>query len=209
MCRSIALLVALLSTAAFTDAPPPDLSGTWTLDRTISTDPATITFMPTGSASNNPYQRRTGGRGGFGGGRHYGGSSGRSSQESASKFSLVEQQRLKVLTDQLKTASASLVIAQQGSKIVVQDALKRSLTFSTDGGKTTNNLADTVIESTTRWSDGRLVTECPVADRLTLVYTYTLLAATNQLVLRVEHKEGDGLRTFDPDVKLVYVRAKS
>jgi hypothetical protein len=101
------------------------------------------------------------------------------------------------------------VIGQPDSKVVVQDALKRSLTFPTDGSKTANNLADNVIESTTHWSDGRLVTEYAVADRLTLVYTYTLLAATNQLVLRVARKEGNGLQTFDPDVKLVYVRAKS
>jgi len=209
MARTIALLVALLSAALFADTPPADLSGTWTLDRTISVDPAKITFLPTNGGGNQS-QRRGGGRGGFrSGGRSYQGSSSHDTSNGASSLSLVEQQRLKVLTDQLKTASASLVISQQDSKIVVQDGLKRSLSFPTDGSKTTNNLADNVIESTTRWDAGRLVTECPVSDHLTLVYTYTLLPATNQLVLRVTHKEGDMLRTFDPDVKLVYLRAKS
>ena len=214
MTRTIMLFVALCSTAMLADSPTTDLSGTWTLDRTISVDPAKITFIPTAGSNNNQSQRRSGGRGGYGGfgggGRSYGGgSSNRNNQNAASNLSLVEQQRVKVLTDQLKSASASLVISQQDSKVVVQDALKHSLTFPTDGSKATNNLADNVIESTTRWDNGHLVTECPVADRLTLVYTYTLLPATSQLVVRVNRKDGDNLRPFDPDVKLVYVRAKS
>jgi hypothetical protein len=44
--------------------------------------------------------------------------------------------------------------------------------------------------STTRWDASRIVTEARVGDRLTLVYTYTLLAATNQMVLRVTRKDG-------------------
>jgi len=213
MIRTIVLFAALSSTGMLADSPATDLSGTWTLDRTISVDPSKITFMPpNGSNGDNQYQRRGGGgaHAGFGGfGRTYQRPSGSSNQDESKKLSLVEQQRLKAVTDELKTGSAALVISQQDSKVVVQDALKRSQTFPTDGSKATNNLADNVIESTTRWDGARLVTESPVTDRLTLVYTYTLLAATNQLVIRVSHKDGDALRTFDPDVKLVYVRGRS
>jgi hypothetical protein len=42
---------------------------------------------------------------------------------------------------------------------------------------------------------------------LTLVYTYTLVAATNQLVVRVARKDGENARVFDPDVKLAYQRS--
>jgi hypothetical protein len=213
MIRTIVLFAALCSTGMLADAPATDLSGTWTLDRTISVDPAKITFMPPSGAANNEFQRRGGGSGGrvgFGGfGRTYQHSSGSSNQDESQKLSLVEQQRVKAVTDELKTGSAALVISQQDAKVVVQDALKRSQTFPTDGSKATNTLADNVIESMTRWDGARLVTECPVTDRLTLVYTYTLLTATNQLVIRVSHKDGDNVRPFDPDVKFVYVRAKS
>ena len=214
MTRAIAVVFALCSIGLLADTPAtPDLSGTWTLDRTISVDPSKITLMPTANTNGSQSQRRGGGghRGGYGGygGGGYSGSSNRNNSNGARSLSLVEQQRLKAVTDELRTASTSLVISQQGSKVVVQDALKRSQTFPTDGSKATNNLADNVIESTTRWDNGHLVTECPVADRLTLVYTYTLLPATNQLVMRVNRKDGENLRPFDPDVKFVYVRAKS
>ena len=214
MTRILVVFVALCSVAMLADSPTPDLSGTWTLDKTISVDPSKITLMPTAGANGNQSHRGGGRHGGFGGygggGRNYSGSSNHdTSNGGATSLSLVEQQRLKVVTDELRTASASLVISQQDSKVVVQDALKRSQSFPTDGSKTTNNVADNVIESTTRWTNGHLVTECPVSDRLTLVYTYTLLPATNQLVLRVNRKDGDNLRPFDPDVKFVYVRAKS
>jgi hypothetical protein len=101
-----------------------------------------------------------------------------------------------------------MVIAEQDATITLTDALKHTRSLQADGKPVMIDLGDAAIASATRWDGAHLVTEYTVTDRLTLVYTYTLVAPTNQLVLRVGRKDGDDVRPFDPDVKLVYQRAK-
>lgn len=189
----------------------PDFSGTWALDRSISVDPAQITLTP--SAGNRSQNRsRRGGSGGFGGrglGGGFGGGGGgsrASEQNGTPALAADDQARLKALTDELKTASASLVISQHDPSFVVNDALDHAQFFQTDGSTADNHVGGATISSSTHWDGARVITECSLASGLTLVYTYTLLPASNQLVVRVNHRDGDKLKPFAPDVKLVYNR---
>ncbi len=194
----------------------PDFSGTWAMDRSISVDPNQINLAPSAGNNRSQNQNRRGGSGGFGGrgfGGGFGGGSGygrggsRASQTRESEaLTADEQARLKALTDELKTASASLVISHHDPSFVVDDAREHAQFFQTDGSATENHVAETTIPTSTRWDGTRIITEYTLGSHLTLVYSYTLLAASNQLVVRVSRKDGENLRPFAPDVKLVYGR---
>ena len=198
---SVCAFVAAMHTAPAADTDKPDFSGTWALDRNISTDPAQIDFAPV--ASSNRLQRGGfgGGFGGFGGGR--GGSRQRTNGDSSEGLTQMEQERLKALTDQLKTAAGTLVISHHEPDFVVNDAQNHTLFLHTTGVNDDNHVGATTVSSSTHWDGSRLVTECVLGSRLTLVYTYTLLPNTKQLVVRVSRKAGDRQRAGQ-DVRLVY-----
>jgi hypothetical protein len=204
--RLLITCVAALAAVAIDSAQPddghkPDFSGKWTLDRNLSTDPAQITFVPTPDA-NRRLQR--GGIGGFGGGFGRGGSRPRTdSQNTAENLTPSEQERLKALTDQLKTATATLVISHHDPDFVVNDAQDHTLFLHTTGEREENHLGAITISSSTHWAGSRLVTECVLGSRLTLVYTYTLLPNTKQLVVRVA-RQAEDRRPAGQDVRLVY-----
>lgn len=197
----VAAMAAVTHAAPATDTDKPDFSGTWALDRNISTDPTQIDFAPA-ATPNRPMRGGFGGGGigGFGGGR----SRQRRNEQSAEEgLTQVEQERLKVLTDQLKTATATLVISHHDPDFVVNDAQNHTLFLHTTGVNDDNHVGSTTISSTTHWDGSKIVTECVLGSRLTLVYTYTLLPNTKQLVVRVSRHAGDRQRAGQ-DVRLVY-----
>jgi hypothetical protein len=181
----------------------PDFSGSWTLDRSLSVDPGTINLSPSTPGASQQQHR---GRGGFGGGGGGGFGVSRRNASGAGTLTESEQKLLTSLTDQLKSASNSLAISHHDPSFVVNDAQNHTMFLQTDGSQTENHLADATIMSATHWDGTRIVAESPIGDRLTLVYTYTLLEATNQMVLRVTRKDG---RDFEPNVKLVYQRSRT
>ena len=196
-----AVLAALaIARAQQGDGAKPDFSGTWTLDRNLSTNPAQITFVPAPDANRRPQRGGIGGIGGFG----RGGNRPRAdSQNSAESLTPSEQERLKALTDQLKTATATLVISHHDPDFVVNDAQDHTLFLHTTGEREENHLGAITISSSTHWTGSRLVTECVLGSRLTLVYTYTLLPNTRQLVVRVA-RQAEDRRPAGQDVRLVY-----
>jgi hypothetical protein len=182
------------------DAQKPDFSGTWTLDREISTDPAHVDFVPTVATNANRRPQR-GGIGGFGRGGRRRPDQGNNTESLTS----IEQTRLKALTDQIRTASARLVISHHDPDFVVNDAQNHTLFLHTTGENEENHLGETTINSATHWDGSRVVTECVLGSRLTLVYSYTLLPETRQLVVRIARQIGER-RTAGQDVRLVYKR---
>jgi hypothetical protein len=192
-----AIAVAVLHGAETSDGMP-DFSGTWTLDREISTNPAQIDFAPGTTAPARP-RVGFGGRG-FGRG---GGTRQRADDNSADSLTDVEKARLKALTDQLKTGSATLVISHHDPDFVVNDAQNHTLFLHTTGVNEENHLGEITISSSTHWDGSRLVSECVLGSRLTLIYTYTLVPNTRQLVVRVARQAGDR-RPAGQDVRLVY-----
>jgi hypothetical protein len=201
----VALAALVLVRAEQGDTQKPDFSGKWALDRGISTDPAQIEFVPSANASRRPQRGGIGGMGGGGFGR--GGRGRTDGGHDVESLTPIEQERLKALTDQLKTATATLVISHHDPDFVVNDAQNHTLFLHATGEREENHLGETTINSSTHWDGLRLVTECVLGSRLTLVYTYTLLPETRQLVLRVARQTGDRQRAGQ-DVRLVYRPAK-
>ena len=206
----IAVAGALPARAQTVPPPPvqaearPDFSGTWSLDPSISTD---LSKANLDAPQNNRTQRsgggfgggsrRRGGSGGFGGARPDNGNTAASSTPD-------ERTRLQALTDLLKTGSASLVISHHDPSFVINDAQNRTQFFKTDGSMDEHQLGSVTVTSTTHWEGSRLVTTYALSSRQTLVFTYTLLTATKQLVLRVRRDVTEVQRGTGPELKLVY-----
>jgi hypothetical protein len=143
---AVVSLVVGCAAAAATQTPPPaasaaatgllDFSGTWSLERSISTEPAQITFDPGGDR-----QANTNRRGGFGG-RSGRGSGGRNTRQGsgngAATLTPLEQQRLKALTSQLKTSASTLIISHHDPDFVVNDAADHTQFFQTNGARNEN-----------------------------------------------------------------------
>jgi hypothetical protein len=182
-----------------------DFSGTWSLDRSISTDPAQITFDPAGDRQPNGN-----GRGGLGG-RHGGGLGGRNSRQGnrngTATLTPLEQQRLKALTSQLKTDASTLIISHHDPDFVVNDAGDHTQFFQTNGARNENYVGSTTVTSSTQWEGSRIVTQYDISSRLSLAYTYTLLPKTRELVLRVARRSSDRQSQGEQEVKLVYKQA--
>src|SRR5262245_6312636 len=131
------MAVAALATvhAGQGDEPKPDFSGTWTLDRNISSDPSQVEFLPRADANRRPQRGGIGGVGGFGrGGRR------RAGGNDAESLTSVEQERLNALTDQLKAASDRLVISHHDPDFVINDAKNHTLFLHTTGAREENQL---------------------------------------------------------------------
>jgi len=194
--------------AATSSEARPDFSGTWSLNRNLSDDPSHANleaFRPQGGQSPGAFgggPSRRGGRGGFGGSRP-------SSKDTAAASTPDERTRLQLLTDQLKRASASLVISHHDPSFVIDDAQDHAQFFQTSGTPDEHQLGSVTITSTTHWEGSRLVTAYALSTRQNLVYTYTLLTKTKQLVLRVRLDVTGGQRANGPELMLVYTLAPS
>jgi hypothetical protein len=209
----LAATVSTVSARAQTVPPPPaadarpNLSGTWSLDSSLSNDPARADF----GAGEQRGQRA----GGFGGGSsrrgRFGGFGGPPppTRETARAGTPEEHARLQLLTDLLKKSSASLVISHHDPNFVINDAQDHTLFFQTDGSPEENHLGSVTLTSTTHWDGSRLVTEFSLGTRQRLVYTYSMLPATKQLVLRVRLEAAEGQPAHGSELKLVYQLAPS
>jgi hypothetical protein len=186
-------------------APPtearPDFSGTWTLDRSISGDPSKASFEP----AQAPSRQRPGG---FGGGRRGGiGGARPADRNPADVQTPDERARLQALTDQLRNGSSRLVISHHDPTFVINDALDHTQFFQTSDSPANQDVGPVTIVSTTHWESSRLVTEYTLSSREHLVFTYTVLAATKQMVLRVRLDDTERRRTIGRELKLVYTLA--
>ncbi|HUK34537.1 MAG TPA: hypothetical protein VLV86_11530 [Vicinamibacterales bacterium] len=186
----------------------PDLSGTWTIDPDVSTDLAKIDLIPSSNSARQSTGTRRGGFGGGGfGGRGFGGTRSRTDGGGAPKLTSDEQARLKAMADALKTGWTKLTISLHDPSFVVNDSRNRTWFFSTDGNAADNHVGDFTLPTTTRWDGDRLVTEWPIGTNMTLVCSYTLLANMKRLVVRVDRKDGQNTRPFEPNVYLLYRRS--
>jgi hypothetical protein len=182
----------------------PDFSGTWSLDPGISHDPSKASFDQAQGQSNQRYGGfGGGGRGGRGGGYHP------ADQDSAGSRTPDEKARLQALTDQLRKASATLVISHHDPSFVINDAQNHTQFFQTDDSTSDQEIGQLKIPSTTHWEGSHLVTEYTLSSREKLVFTYTLLPATKQMVRRVRLDDTERRRVVGQELKLVYTLAPS
>jgi hypothetical protein len=203
-------MIGLLTLPARQASAQVDFSGTWTLDREMSADLSKATFEPQQTQT----RRASGFSGGFGGrgfgGRNGGGRSARpapgdnTTRDGESAPTADERTRLRELADYVKGFTSIVVAHSDHSTFTVTDALGRSRLFPTDGSKTQHALATTTVESTTRWDGPHMVTAYTISPTRELVFTYTLVPATKQLVLRVRLDESGRPRADVPELRLVY-----
>lgn len=195
----------------------PDFSGTWTIDRTYSNDPAQANFgaAPGSAKQGGQTHGGSGGRGGFGGlggFGHYGGSGGgnggnsggRSRNDASGGTTPDEQARLAALTDELKKGASTLTISHHDPSFVVTNGLEHAVFCQTSGETQEQYFGDLTIPTVTNWEGDRIVTEFDLSSRRHLIYTYTLLENTKQLVLRVHLEDSQGSRGNGAELKLVY-----
>ncbi len=199
----VAGLMAFSGGLAHAQTTQPDFSGTWSLDKSLSTDVSQVSIPPTTPAGMAPGGRARVGIGGIGS-RGGGRSRGAGSRSAGEALTPAEQAKAKVLSDQLKTGSSTLVITQQDSSFIVNDSRANALFFETTGVSEDNQLGGETLTSSTHWDESRIVTEFVLGTDLTVDYTYTLLPKTNQLVVRVTRKTDAASRAMSPEIKLVY-----
>ncbi|HEY2152767.1 MAG TPA: hypothetical protein VGH34_18300 [Vicinamibacterales bacterium] len=200
------------------DRALPDFSGTWIIDRNYSNDPAQANFGGTqgGSKQSGQSHGGSGGRGGFGGlgglggfghsGGSGGGNSGGRSHNDASGggVSADDQARLAALTEELKKSAATLTISHHDPSFVVTNGLEHAIFCKTNGERLDQHFGDLTIPTETNWEGDRIVTEFDLSSRRRLMFTYTLLPNTKQLVLRVRLEDEQGSRGNGAELKLVY-----
>jgi len=214
----IVLVAAFAAVPCSRASAQTDFSGTWTLDRDISSDLTKASFEPPKA----PAQRNTSGFSGGFGGRGFGGGSrrggggggngggGGSRNDGAGRASAPltpeEQTRLRELADFVRSLSAVGIEHTDHSTFTVTDVQKRSHLFPTDGTKTPLALGTTSVDTVTNWDGPHMVTIVTVGPMRDLVFTYTLVPATKQMALRIRLDEGGRARADLPELRLVYKR---
>jgi hypothetical protein len=188
-----------------------DFSGTWTLDREISGDPAKATFEPQQDQPRRSAGGFTGAFGGRGtrGGYGRGSSGGRQrsggdDNRNGSALTPDERTRLRELADDVKGFTSLVIVHSDHATFAVTDAKGRSRLFPTDGTPTQHALATTATDSTTKWDGPHLVTVYTIGPAHELVFTYTLVPPTRQMALRVRLDESGRPRADVPELRLVY-----
>lgn len=189
------------TTASAADAKP-EFSGTWKLDASISFDPSKATFDPVAARSTQRY-------GGFGGGRGRGGIGGRRpARDSPSDDRTAEEKaRLQALTDEIRKGARTLVISHHEPSFVINDAQNQTQFLKTDDSPTDQTVGAQTISSTAHWEGSHLVSEYTLSSREKLVFTYNLLAASQQMVLRVRLDDTERRRVLGQELKFVYTLA--
>jgi hypothetical protein len=109
----------------------------------------------------------------------------------------------------VKTEFTTLVISHHDPSFVINDAKDHTQFFQTTGSTDDHQLGTVTVSSTTRWDGPRLITEYSLSSRQKLVYTFTMLPATRQLVLRVRLDATEGRRTEGAELKLVNSRRQT
>jgi hypothetical protein len=173
---ALAIASALIAAPASLDAGDagrPDLSGTWTLNKALST-PAGSVPTPDADPGDEPdtdqigrgvYGRRGAfGSGGRGGGRG-GGDLRRREADRAARHALMQE---------LTAMPASLAIAQDGDRLAVTEADGVRRVYVADNGVEKHQLLNGTIETRSRWDDGVLVMELKPRDGPTLTRRYSL-----------------------------------
>ena len=196
-------------------APPAvDLSGTWTLDATLSDNPEQVAAavridLAQGGTGTDLFGGGPGGRygrGGMGRGRAPGG--GAQGGNERNQTSLEDQNRLDELTAAVRYPPSTLVISQTSTSIAFTDAQGQTRTFTTNDKREKQTIGTSTIETTTRWEGPRLVSEQDLGRGRKTIFTYSIVPTTKQLLVRVGFERGPGQRgPFE--VKLVYNRSAS
>jgi hypothetical protein len=90
---------------------------------------------------------------------------------------------------------------------VVNDAADHTQFLQTDDKAADQQIGAQIISTASHWEGPRLVTEYTLSNRQKLVFTYNLLAASKQLVLRIRLDDVERRRVVAQELKFVYTLA--
>jgi len=183
-----------------------DFSGSWSLDRDISSDLNKVSFEPsTQNQARRPggFSSGFGGRGGFGGSRRQG-QSGGDNRGGNAPLTDDEKTKLREVAAYLKTLSAISIEHTDHSTFTLSNAQGNAHLFPTDGTKTPQAFATATLDTVTKWDGPHLVTVYTISASRDLVFTYVLVPATKQLALRIHLEESGRPRADVPEVRLIY-----
>lgn len=155
----LAALLAAGVAVGVTAAPPPDLSGTWTINRATSELPKEAGFDPdyqdTGSSSGEGRSGGGGGRGGRGGGGGGGGS--RAVGNIKPRLESEEDSRkIRELVAEVTHPAATLTITQRPDAVTLADPDGVTRTYQTNGREQTIQLKNGPIGVVTKWEAAQL-----------------------------------------------------
>jgi hypothetical protein len=169
-------LLAAAPAGSGTSAPPPDLSGSWTLNEELSQDPRAMLREAMANGRAEPGGGRRGGRGGWGGRRGGGGgdeSGGQRGERSAPDADEGGERR----GGDFGQGWKELKIAASGPQLTLTstDGASQQVLY-TDGRKVSEEKAGVgTVKTQAQWKDGALevVTQLPKGRKRTEIYEIT------------------------------------
>jgi len=191
---------------------PVDLSGKWTLDTVLSDSPeqtAAAIRADLGQSGGEQLFGESGGRGGFGrggGGRR--GPDARAGSAQDRKPNEEEQKRIDELSEELRYPPASMTIAQTPAAVTLTDEQQRSRTLTANGRREKQTVGSVPVDVTTRWDGPQLVSEQDLGGGRLVRYTYSIVATTKQLLVRITIDRTPGF-PGPFQIRFVYNRASA
>ena len=212
---AVAAFAAALVFTALTSgasAQHPSFSGTWTLNTTLSDNPEQISRalrLDTGLSIEQEFlgpETQGRGDGREGSGRGASGRPGRGQGETdrrrAPQINSEDRNRLTELINGVRFAPTTFTLSQTDD-VVISAGARAADTLHPTGKAEPHTLEAGAVNRTTRWVGPLLIVSYDVGRTGTLIYTYSLVPPTRQLLVRVNfERERDRPGPFD--VKLVY-----
>jgi len=215
MRRLISSAIALLSAAVLPvlaqgQAPPVDLSGTWTFDLYVSDNPQQVaaairTDLGSGANELSLFDGSgEGGRGGRGMGRRN-----RSPEEADRRPtppSADEQRTIDTITQMVRYAPPTLRVEQSPTSVTIGDPQGTSRTFQTNGKREPQQFDTAHADSVAQWEGPQLVIRFDLGKGRQMTYTYSIVPTTRQLLVRVAFERAP--KEPGPfEIKFVYDRS--
>jgi hypothetical protein len=209
VCVTAAAAVVLLPAPVRTQSASP-LSGTWTLNRSLSELPREIGFKVDWLSAPGAGTQTTGSAGGGRGrrGSGGGGNRGTSAPFTPSRESYEDAQRVQLLTAEVRNPPARLVVVDTPAAVTITNELGQSRTLHPDGREESIELQGIPFAVTAKRDGERLVVVYRVEQDREVRYTYSH-PASSQLIVDVQfldHGAGDkARRVYEPGVETAAV----
>jgi hypothetical protein len=157
----------------------PSIAGAWSLNTSLSDDPAKVMADRQGERRRGGGGRMPGGMGGMGGG-------GRGGGMGDGGGDLEQMQEMREVMNKAIEAPVRLTITQADGDVTFTDVDGRSKTFAANNKKEKHQFENRTVDTKTRWDDGRLVRETSLGDGMKLTETFSVAGESRQLQVIVK-----------------------
>jgi hypothetical protein len=198
-------LVAVSSVRRVHAAPPPDLSGNWTLNYASSDLPKEAGFDPDWVDTESTTGARSGGGGGGGGGGRGGrGGGGRSSGGATGNMSPLfeseeDSKKIRELAAEITHPAGTLMITQTPAAITIADPEHGTRTFTIDGKEHTLQLGAGPLGVVTKWDGAQLAIRLLIEKNRELRITLARATTARQLIVTTQfadHGKGQLIKRY-------------